>query len=115
MVAWRLLSDSKQIEEIRTLSNKTPCVIFKHSPDCSICELAKLRLEADWDFSELEVVPYIVDVSVHKKLAQAIADAFDNPHQSPQIMLIRDSICTYDAEGFDITVEELRECYEDSF
>ena len=44
-----------------------------------------------------------------------VADTFQNPHESPQLMLIRDGICTYDAEGFDITVEELHECYEDSF
>ena len=115
MIPWRLLRDSKQLNEIRVRSSKTPCTIFKFSPDCSICKFIKIRIESDWNFSEKEIIPYLVDVSTHKKLAQEIADVFQNPHESPQIMLIRAGICTYDAEGFDITVEELRECYDDEF
>ncbi|MEM9992126.1 MAG: monothiol bacilliredoxin BrxC family protein, partial [Bacteroidota bacterium] len=102
-------------EEIRTLSKKTPCAIYKYSPDCGICKFIKIRIESDWSFSNQELIPYLIDVAQYKQLAQEVADAFQNPHQSPQVLLIRDGICTYDAEGFDITVEELRECYEDSF
>lgn len=113
MIAWRLLRKQEELLEINALSTKTPCAIFKYSPACSICKFAKIRLESDWDFKETELIAYLIDSSVHKELAQQIADTFQNPHESPQILLIRDGICTYDAAGFDITVEELRECFDD--
>ncbi len=115
MLAWRLLRKSEQLEEINTLSTKIPIAIFKFSPDCSICKFVKIRLESDWDFTEREIIAYLLDISIYKKLAQQVADVFQNPHESPQLLLIRDGICTYDAAEFDITVEELHECYEDSF
>lgn len=115
MIPWRLLSSPKQLEEINTFSVKTPCIIFKYSPECSVCKFVKLRIEDDWDFSEREIIPYLIDIAKYKQLAQSVADQFQNPHESPQILLLRNGICTYDAAGFDITVEELHECYEDNF
>lgn len=115
MIAWRLLRKPEQLSDISTLSAKIPCAIFKYSPDCSICKFMKIRLESDWDFTEKEIIPYLIDVNIYKKLAQQVADVFQNPHESPQILLIRKGICTYDNAGFDITVEDLRDCYDDEF
>ena len=40
---------------------------------------------------------------------------FSVHHESPQVLLIRNGECTYDASHLDISVAELHECYEDTF
>jgi len=115
MINWVSLERPTQLDEIIEYSKQTPCLILKHSTRCAISSMAKYRLESDWNFSEEELKPYLLDLIAHRQLSQQIADTFQVYHESPQVLLIRDGECTYDASHLDISVEELRECYEDVF
>jgi len=115
MINWVSLDQASQLDEIIEISKQTPCLIFKHSTRCAISSMAKYRLESDWDFTEDELQPYFLDLIAHRSLSQQIADTFRVYHESPQVLLIRDGKCTYDASHLDISVEELRECFEDVF
>lgn len=115
MLNWQNLDSIEQIDTLIEQSKNKPVLIFKHSTTCSISSMAKFRLESDWDFSEEEVTPFYLDLLAHRPISNQVAETFAVHHESPQILLIRDGICTYDASHLDITVAELRECFEDTF
>ncbi|MCR9289735.1 MAG: bacillithiol system redox-active protein YtxJ [Bacteroidetes bacterium] len=106
---WIPLTSISQIDEIIQRSKEVPCAIFKHSTRCSISSMAKYRLEDDWNFPTTQVEPYFLDLIAHRDISAAIADKFSVWHESPQLLLIREGECTYDASHLDITVDELSE------
>jgi bacillithiol system protein YtxJ len=113
MIQWIPLNSEKQLDDIVKLSNDVPCLIFKHSTTCSISSMAKSRLEKNWDFPFEDMKPYYLDLKSFRDVSNAIAEKFDVFHESPQVLLIRNGVCTYDASHLDITVNELHECYAD--
>jgi bacillithiol system protein YtxJ len=106
---WTALTNLAQLADIRQQSHTTPCLILKHSTRCNISGIAKFRLEDDWDFSPDEVVPYYLDLLEYRAISNTIAEEFGVYHESPQVLLIVDGECVYDASHLDITVAELRE------
>jgi len=74
--------------------------------------MAKARLDRDWDFSPAELEPHYLDLLRYRNLSQAIEERFDVYHESPQVLLIRNGVCIYDASHLDISVRELKACYE---
>ena len=109
MINWIELQTVQQVEEIVKKSREIPCVLFKHSTRCSISTIAQYRLEGDWDLPDEAAALYFLDLIAHRELSSYIAEAFQVYHESPQVLVIRDGVCTYDASHLDITVEELRE------
>ena len=59
-----------------------------------------------WDF--LDILNYWV-------LSNLVADTFDVYHQSPQLLLIKDGECIYEADHLEISVEDLKEELADDF
>ncbi len=71
--------------------------------------MAKLRLEQKWDFSDTEMVAYYLDLIEYRSVSNAISEAYSVHHESPQVLLIEQGECTYDASHLDISVDELHE------
>ncbi len=115
MIKWIPLESQDQLEQIAQLSHKVPCLIFKHSTRCNISSMAKSRLESKWDFAETEIQPYYLDLIAFRSISDKIVDKFDVFHESPQVLLIRNGECSYDASHLDISVSELHDCFTDSF
>ena len=111
MIKWNYLRSVHDLNAVAERSKEIPCLIFKHSTRCSISSMAKYRLEDDWNFDATEIEPYFLDLIAHRDVSNAVASEFQVHHESPQVLLIRDGECTYDASHLDITVDELRECY----
>ncbi len=106
---WLPLESFEQIEQIKDRSHKVPCLIFKHSTRCNICDIAKYRLEDDWDFGPDEMEAHYLDVLLFRPVSLQVAERFQVHHESPQVLLIVGGECIYDASQLDITMEELRE------
>ena len=113
MIQWIPLDNERQLKDIVEQSNNVPCLIFKHSTRCNISSMVKLRLEKSWDFAMDDMKPYYLDLISFRDVSNAIAEKFDVYHESPQVLLIRNGTCTYDASHLDITVPELHACYAD--
>ncbi len=105
---WYILNTIAGVEEIKARSHEMPCLIFKHSTTCSISHIAKSRLERDWCFDET-IAPYYLDLKNFREVSNYLATTFDVYHESPQVLLIRNGECSYDASHMDITVQELSE------
>ena len=109
MLQWNNLLRQEQLSEIIEESKQAPVAIFKHSTSCSISATAKSRLERQWDDSSLSLVkPYYLDLLANRPLSNAIAETFAIRHESPQLLLIQDGKCTYDASHFNIKVDEIK-------
>lgn len=106
---WIPLESLEGIEQIKKRSYEVPCLIFKHSTRCNICTIAKYRLEDDWDFKADEMEAYYLDVLLFRSVSLQAAEMFQVHHESPQVLLIVNGECIYDASQLDITLEELRE------
>lgn len=111
-INWNPLNSEADIELIKAQSKDAPCLIFKHSTRCNLSGIAKYRLESDWDFAADEIKTYFLDLLKYKAASNHVADAFQVFHESPQVLLIINEECVYDASHLDISVAELKEALE---
>jgi bacillithiol system protein YtxJ len=106
---WNTLDNLNQIEAIKERSFTVPCLLFKHSTRCEISSIAKFRLEQNWDILDNAIEPYHLDLIAHRNISSFLAETFEIHHESPQVLLIQNGECTYDASHLDISVDELKE------
>jgi len=107
-VAWRMLTDLGQLNELIEASYQQPVLIFKHSTRCSISRFALKNFENEYAFSKEELQPYFLDLLEYRSISNEIANRFDVMHQSPQILLIKEGKCVYDESHDGIEVEGLK-------
>ncbi len=111
MISWNKITDIAQLDVLAERSNTVSCLIFKHSTTCSISAMAKARLDRHWDFDAADIEPYYLDLLSFRPISAAIATRFDVHHESPQVLLIRNGECVYDASHLDISMDELHSIY----
>ncbi|HEY4652228.1 MAG TPA: bacillithiol system redox-active protein YtxJ [Pontibacter sp.] len=106
---WHPLNSTKQLDEILEESKQTPVVIFKHSTSCSISATAKSRLERQWQDKGLEQVKsYYLDLLAYRPVSNEVAELLQVQHESPQLLLLQDGMCTYNASHLSINLDELK-------
>jgi bacillithiol system protein YtxJ len=105
-IAWRVLTDLGQLNEIVNESTEKPVVIFKHSTRCSISRMALRQFEQEFDL-EGKVVPYYLDLLEHRDISNDIANRFGVYHQSPQLILIKEGKAIYDRSHESIDANKL--------
>jgi len=104
---WTILEDLQQLDEIK--SSSQPSLIFKHSTRCSISMMAKKRFELDWDALPENMNLYFLDLIRYREISNTIAEVFNVHHESPQLLLIKDGECVYEASHGEISAEETAE------
>jgi bacillithiol system protein YtxJ len=105
---WNKLTNAAQIEEIKALSNTKPVLIFKHSTRCSVSSMSLDRLIRNWKTAdEDKVLPYFLDLIANRPLSDQIEKEFNIPHESPQVIIIRDGKSVYDSSHFGISYPEI--------
>ena len=105
-VGWRQLTDLGQLNEISDESNIKPFIIFKHSTRCSVSRMALRQFEHEFNLQE-KITPYFLDLLEHRDISNEIENRFGVMHQSPQLLLIKNGKCIYDASHNDINAEDL--------
>ncbi len=105
MLHWIALTEQQQIADIKTKSAITPQVVFKHSTRCNISSVALKRLENAGNLPNADY--YYLDLIKYRHLSDAIAHTFDVYHESPQILVIKNSECVYDESHLGIDTYEL--------
>lgn len=106
-ISWIPLQDLGQLNEIITVSNEKPVVIFKHSTRCSVSRMALKQFENEFDLED-KVDAYFLDLLEHRAISNEIASRFGVYHQSPQLLLIKEGKCVYNVSHSDIDAEELK-------
>ena len=88
------------------LTGKLDGAILKHNTECSISEgvLDKLKA-ANETAGSLPI--YLIDLHRYRALSNLVTGRLGIPHQSPQVLLIKNGRCVYHEWGFDITAAAL--------
>jgi bacillithiol system protein YtxJ len=103
---WIKLTDATQLDQIKEESAAQPILIFKHSTTCSISAMALSRMERNWS-DAAGIKPYYLDLLANRSLSAQITQAFGVDHQSPQVLLIHNGECVYDASHMAISFQLL--------
>ena len=104
---WIDLNNMQQLADIKELSKTRPQVIFKHSTRCSISTMAKSRLERNEQPDSGDF--YFLDLLKYRSISDQIATEFAVTHQSPQILLIKNTECVYEESHSGIQMDEIAE------
>ncbi len=111
---WKELTDISQLQNLKSESTHQPVLIFKHSTRCSVSSMALNRLERSWNPQELEGLEiYFLDLIRHRDISNQIAEEFNVPHESPQILIISDEKCVYNNSHMGISYHEVKRIFED--
>jgi len=102
---WISLTDEAQLQEIISRSHTRPQVIFKHSTRCSISAVALKRLQKEALPAGVDF--YLLDLLAYRSLSNKMAEQFEVPHESPQVLVIRDGGCIYDESHLGISMDEI--------
>jgi len=84
------MTHENQIEELLNLSNQKPILLFKHSTRCGISSMVLKRFENKIKNEESDFGYYFLDLLQHRDLSNAIAQKLEVPHQSPQLIVVKD-------------------------
>ncbi|MCW3081632.1 bacillithiol system redox-active protein YtxJ [Segetibacter sp.] len=107
---FQSLQSETQLEKIAEASGST--IIFKHNTTCPISKSVKQKLEQDEDKLPVNTPVFILDLLSHRDISDAVAEKFDIPHQSPQLLVIKDGKCIYDEALYNISAEEAAQALE---
>jgi bacillithiol system protein YtxJ len=101
------LETPEQITEIKNAKGLR--VIFKHNTTCAISNSVwpEFKQEADQIPGLARV--YYLDLMANRDISDAVAEQFKVPHESPQMLLIKDGECIYNESLYDISAEKTAE------
>ncbi len=109
MTGWKHLETIDQLNQIIADSHNQTVVIFKHSTRCSISSMAQRRLTDLKTEDAAQAAFYYLDLIAHREVSNRIAEQLDEVHQSPQILVLKNGECVYEASHMEITPRELQE------
>lgn len=105
---WELLTDASQIDGIIATSATKPVAILKHSTRCGISAMAINGLKSNWDLPKDQVAFYYLDLLAYRAVSNAVAAQLGVPHQSPQLIVLRDGRVQYSASHHMIDYPSLK-------
>lgn len=100
------LADLTRVVEVSNMEETKAVLIFKHSTRCSISSTAKFRLESFWENDE-KFPTYYLDLIKFRELSNKIANDFNVRHESPQVLVIKNGKCIFNASHLSISVKEI--------
>ena len=104
---WNHITGLVEIDNIIQKSHTTPQVIFKHSTRCSISSVALQRLQRVSQPSDIDF--YFLDLLSYRNISNKIVQIFEVPHESPQVLVVRDGMCVYEESHMGISMNDIVE------
>jgi len=101
------ITSGLDIEKLKEASHGKPVLVFKHSTTCPISSTALDRVKRNWSDLEGKLDFYYLDLLKNRSISAAIAEEFGIQHESPQVLLIKNGECVYDASHFGIRSGEI--------
>jgi bacillithiol system protein YtxJ len=97
------IADAEALEQLLTLSNDAPVVLFKHSTTCPISSAAYEQM------SKVKEDVSLVVVQRARDLSSEIASRTGIRHESPQAIVLRNGQAVWSASHFDITADAVEQ------
>ncbi len=102
-VNWIPLTSIDQLETIKEQSKQEAVFIFKHSTRCGISRMAIKQFENLFDETSKNLKVYYLDLLNYREISNEISAVFQVMHQSPQLLVIRNTHTVFHASHYDIT------------
>lgn len=112
MASFIPVTTEAELEEAIASSKERPVLFFKHSQTCGLSAQAFDELDAWLAEATDEPHVYIVTVQTHRHLSNALVSRFNVRHETPQVLLVRDGVCTWHGAHFRVTSRTVRSAYE---
>ena len=103
---WNLLSNENILQNLIKLSYSEKVLIFKHSTRCSISIMSKYRLESIGEDSKIKNC-FLLDVIKYRETSCKIESDFKVIHESPQLLIIQNGKCIYNASHNEISWDRI--------
>jgi bacillithiol system protein YtxJ len=101
---WINLNKVEQLTEIDGNSSNKTQIIFKHSTRCSVSMFAKRILSSEYSEKiKTNVDIYYLDLIQFREVSNAVAKHYKVIHESPQILVIKNKNCVYNASHSDVS------------
>ena len=106
---WHVLSTVAQLETLKEESKSTPVVIFKHSTRCGISKMVLRQFENSYDLSDDQIKLYFLDLLKYREVSNQIATEFGIPHESPQLIVLKNGAAVHNDSHHSISADHLRQ------
>jgi bacillithiol system protein YtxJ len=109
---WKNLTSADQISSIIQESkseDNSGVLILKHSTRCSVSFFAKKNLVSGWSLAAEKLPTYYLDLIAHRDVSDLLVKDFGVQHESPQVLLINNGVCTYSASHSQIDAETIEQ------
>jgi bacillithiol system protein YtxJ len=94
--------------EIDEKSKDKVQVLFKHSTRCSVSSFAKRILTSEYsDEVKQKADVYYLDLIAFREISNAISSKYGVIHESPQILVIKEGKCIFNASHSDVSFKRL--------
>jgi bacillithiol system protein YtxJ len=104
---FRLIADTKALNNLLANSKQKPVVIFKHSNSCPISAAAYREMQ------QLEDEVVLVEVQSAREVSEELADITGIRHESPQVIVFRDGKAVWNASHFRVNAREVARALEE--
>jgi bacillithiol system protein YtxJ len=104
---WHELSSLEQLDTLLEESKNTPVVVFKHSTRCGISKMVLRQFEGSFNLTEDQIKLYFLDLLNHRDVSNKIAEKFSVPHESPQLIVLKDGSVVHHDSHHGIAAEHL--------
>jgi len=104
---WIPLTELEQLDFIKQNSISKPQLIFKHSTRCSISHMAKHRLDSALEKLKTKYDLFYLDLLSYRNISNAVAELFNEFHESPQVLVISNQECIINLTHNEISSDEL--------
>lgn len=108
-VPWEEITSMETLDEIISQSQIKPVAVLKHSTTCGISRMVLRQFEKDFDLKEEDIKLYFLDLLRYREISNKIASKFNVPHQSPQLIVIKEGTVVYDASHGEISADSLKQ------
>lgn len=104
---FKILNENNQLNEIDLKSNSKIQVIYKHSTQCGISMMTDRTLNKELkEISTDSMDVYYLDLLRYRDLSSTISMRYNVEHESPQILIIKEGKCIYDASHSDVSLQK---------
>ena len=105
MSVWNTLATEAQLNELREASFQKPQLIFKHSVRCGTSAHVRYYLEESATELMGPLDLHYLDLIRYRSVSNEIAHQFQVPHQSPQVLVVKNGEVVYHASHLSIRPE----------
>ena len=99
---WIPLTTENQLEELKSISKTHTVLFLKHSTSCGISNMVIKRYEKLFSEEHQSLKVYYLDLLRYRTISNEIANRFEIVHESPQLLVIKNEVCVFNASHYSI-------------